>query len=79
MRRCRSIVVLVLVLGMPLLSACGSSADAPVPAQTGGATLPASAGLAPELAGIADWFNAEPLTLAALRGQPVLLVFWSDT
>ena len=36
--------------------------------------------LAPDIA-IAEagkWFNSEPLTLAKLRGKPVLLVFWSD-
>jgi cytochrome c biogenesis protein CcdA/thiol-disulfide isomerase/thioredoxin len=34
-------------------------------------------GRAPELAGIAQWLNSEPLTLAQLRGKVVLLDFWT--
>lgn len=33
---------------------------------------------APELGSIDSWHNSEPLTLAELRGSPVLLVFWAD-
>lgn len=32
---------------------------------------------APELAGISAWFNSKPLTLAGLRGQVVLVDFWT--
>ena len=31
---------------------------------------------APELAGIVDWKNSEPMTLAQLRGKIVVLDFW---
>ena len=34
-------------------------------------------GPAPEFAGITDWINSEPLSLAALRGQVVLVHFWT--
>lgn len=33
--------------------------------------------LAPELSSAEAWYNTEPLTLEALRGEPVLLVFWA--
>ncbi len=33
---------------------------------------------APEFGSIDSWHNSEPLTLAGLRGSPVLLVFWAD-
>lgn len=33
---------------------------------------------APEFGSIDNWYNAEPVSLEALRGQPVLLVFWAD-
>ncbi|MBA2451630.1 MAG: hypothetical protein H0V47_00555 [Chloroflexia bacterium] len=33
--------------------------------------------LAPELLSVEAWYNSEPLTLEALRGEPVLLVFWA--
>ncbi|MBP6962600.1 cytochrome c biogenesis protein DipZ [Candidatus Saccharibacteria bacterium] len=32
---------------------------------------------APELVGIADWINSEPLTLAELKGKVVLIDFWT--
>src|SRR5207248_1796854 len=32
---------------------------------------------APELAGITDWVNSKPLTLADLKGQVVVLHFWT--
>ncbi|PIE19286.1 MAG: hypothetical protein CSA64_05255 [Arachnia propionica] len=32
---------------------------------------------APELTGITDWLNSEPLTLAQLRGNVVLVDFWT--
>jgi hypothetical protein len=33
---------------------------------------------APELAGLTDWRNADPVTLEDLRGEPVILVFWNS-
>lgn len=36
------------------------------------------ADLAPELAGLTDWRNSEPLALDELRGEPVVLVFWNS-
>jgi cytochrome c biogenesis protein CcdA/thiol-disulfide isomerase/thioredoxin len=34
-------------------------------------------GVAPEFAGISEWFNSAPLTLDALRGKVVLIDFWT--
>lgn len=74
-----------LVIGAVLfVAACGSDDE---PASTGsqpntaatGATTDAAVDPAPELVEIANWYNTNPLTLAQLRGSPVLLVFWSDT
>lgn len=39
-------------------------------------TLP-DFGEAPEIRGISEWLNSDPLTLAALRGKVVLLEFWT--
>jgi hypothetical protein len=38
----------------------------------------ATANLAPALGSIDEWHNSAPLSLDALRGAPVLLVFWAD-
>jgi thiol-disulfide isomerase/thioredoxin len=35
------------------------------------------AGPAPELTGLTEWINSEPLTLAGLRGKVVLVHFWT--
>jgi cytochrome c biogenesis protein CcdA/thiol-disulfide isomerase/thioredoxin len=45
------------------------------PAATAGA-LP-DYGEAPDLAGISDWINSPPLSLARLRGKVVLIDFWT--
>lgn len=34
-------------------------------------------GLAPELTGITQWWNSDPLTLAGLRGKVVIIDFWT--
>lgn len=39
--------------------------------------LPEPENPAPELAYVDEWYNSAPLTLAELRGSPVLLVFWA--
>ncbi|MBA2720120.1 MAG: redoxin family protein [Chloroflexi bacterium] len=47
-------------------------------AATGTDTVPlVNLGSAPELAGISDWINSDPLTIAGLRGKVVLVHFWT--
>ena len=59
-------------------SATAVPAKPTAPPAPAAATKPAPASeLAPELATM-EWFNSPPLTLAGLRGQAVLLAFWSD-
>ncbi len=65
------------------LVGCGGAATptAPTAAPTAAANdAPAAKNSVPAL-GITDaakWYNTAPLTLEALRGKPVFLVFWSD-
>ncbi len=61
----------------PMTDADGNPLPTPV-----ASTLPASVqlqdlGPAPELTGITDWVNADPVTLASLRGKVVLVHFWT--
>jgi hypothetical protein len=86
-QRLTHLLFLALVLGA-LLAACGSSGEdepmgEPGVAETRDAlasatTVIADVELAPELIGLEDWVNSPPLTLAELRGEPVLLVFWAS-
>jgi thiol-disulfide isomerase/thioredoxin len=64
------IAVAALVAGYCLVSPSGSTI---APAR---ATAPAPAPELPELPASA-WLNSPPLTLAALRGRPVLVEFWT--
>lgn len=34
--------------------------------------------LAPELTGLTDWRNTDPVSLEDFRGEPVVLVFWNS-
>ncbi len=47
-------------------------------ATVAGSTLPVL-GAAPELTGITNWLNSDPLTLASLKGKVVLIDFWTYT
>jgi hypothetical protein len=58
--------------------ACGAG-DTDDAAGSTGTDATGSVAPAPELVEISEWLNSEPLTLARLRGSPVLLVFWRDT
>ncbi len=75
----RLLISLVTVL---TIIACGSGdegSDSEQSESTGTSSPVRSAELAPELVGIDNWYNTEPLSLEALRGSPVLLVFFRDT
>jgi hypothetical protein len=80
---------LALVVLGALLAACGDGGGepdteaqpSPTAAGVGQATATtagAEVELAPELVGLEEWINSEPLTLAQLRGEPVLIVFWAS-
>ena len=79
------ITALMVLFLITWLAACGNGDDPPVSSSSSmSATSTSSSaegdvGLAPEFASIDGWYNSDPLTLAELRGSPVLLVFWSDT
>ncbi|MES2937529.1 MAG: thioredoxin family protein [Pseudomonadota bacterium] len=61
-----------------LLGAFGALATAAAPASRA-ATAPGlhDLGPAPEFAGIEQWLNSPPLTMTGLRGQVVLVDFWT--
>jgi cytochrome c biogenesis protein CcdA/thiol-disulfide isomerase/thioredoxin len=75
----------VLVMGTALamhtgadVSAAAWLADiAATPAQASPPRPAAAPAQAPEFEGITGWFNSPPLTLAGLRGQVVLVDFWT--
>ncbi len=48
----------------------------PTPRATDSSGLP-DYGPAPDFAGVTEWVNTKPLTLAALRGKVVLIDFWT--
>jgi hypothetical protein len=54
-----------------------ASAKPPSAAKTSG--LPVIMESPPDLTGARTWFNSKPLTLADLKGQPFLMVFWTYT
>lgn len=72
----------ILLLVLPILAACGGEdgeADpAPASAESSSGAESADVDLAPEFGSIDNWYNGSATTLAELRGEPVLLVFWAD-
>jgi thiol-disulfide isomerase/thioredoxin len=80
-------------LGMPVTNppgavrTSGSTGEAGAPGSSGlpaaiSSSLPTGPALddlgpAPEFAGITAWINANPLTIASLRGRVVLVEFWT--
>lgn len=82
--------VLLLIAVVFLVSACSgasgdSSTDSPTtPSETSEdvASPHETEGVgevAPDLVGVSNWINSEPLELASLRGQVVLIDFWTYT
>ena len=55
------------------LAACAAIA----PAQAAAPAATTNANTAPEFAGIDQWLNSPPITLAQLRGKVVLVDFWT--
>ena len=64
--RRRALIALSLAVAAPLSRAAGALDSA---SRRNGA--------APEFAGIETWLNSEPLSMAALRGQVVMVDFWT--
>ena len=62
-----------------MVGGTNGSADLPTPIAS---SLPVNVALenlgqAPEFTGITAWINADPLTMASLRGKVVLVEFWT--
>ena len=53
------------------------AAPEPPPSPTPALITPPGSQPAPEFRGIAAWLNSEPLTMADLRGQVVLVDIWT--
>jgi cytochrome c biogenesis protein CcdA/thiol-disulfide isomerase/thioredoxin len=70
-----------MTLPVPQLPAQPIATPAPPTATAAGTAAPALAlkdfGPAPELRGLTEWFNSEPLTLEGLRGKVVIVDFWT--
>ena len=64
------------VAGLALAGAA-SSARPRAAGDAGADDLLVDWGPAPEFVGLGPWFNSPPLTLAGLRGQVVLIDFWT--
>lgn len=62
----------IAVTGAVIPGICGEAARA-----TPVVTAAASQRIAPDFAGINNWFNSKPLNLADLRGKVVLVDFWT--
>ena len=79
---------------MVIIAACGDDGDdgddiaietEPTPTEAAAEPTPTpepapaeDVDLAPELAGLTDWRDIDPVTLEDLRGGPVVLVFWNS-
>jgi cytochrome c biogenesis protein CcdA/thiol-disulfide isomerase/thioredoxin len=61
----------------PVTDADGNPLPTPIASALPAAVQLENLGPAPELTGITDWINTDPLTLASLRGKVVLVQFWT--
>ena len=76
------VIAAVLIFGFHLGAGSDSSAPGLAGATTAGAPDPdliaeGQRPAAPEFTGITGWLNSKPLTVASLRGQVVLIDFWT--
>ncbi len=62
---------------VPGTDASGNPLPTPVASSLPDAVPLEDLGQAPELRGITEWINSDPLTLASLRGRVVLVHFWT--
>lgn len=66
------LILMIIVLGFLIL--INRNSNYKYPATTMNVTNPY---IAPELTGLSDWINSQPLTLAELKGKVVLIDFWT--
>ena len=70
-------VAAILWLSPPAANPDDSAALEPTPSPTPALVTPPGTKPAPEFRGITAWLNSEPLAMAELRGQVVLVDIWT--
>ena len=74
----RSVAISASVASLCLIGAAASAVSADVVrGQAALFTVAATQSGAPDFAGISNWFNSAPLSMANLRGKVVLVDFWT--
>lgn len=62
---------------IPTTKPASEPTQPPANEETNDDPLPEPDNPAPEIITAGDWYNSVPLSLAEMRGEPVLLVFWA--
>jgi hypothetical protein len=76
MRRRR---LLAIAAGTFVMAACVPPATPVARSATRNSALPVLLEDPPDLGAATTWFNSRPMTLADLKGQPFVMVFWTYT
>ena len=73
----RSLASLATIVALSLTSSTIPGIGGEAAPKLAPVTVAAAQALAPDFAGISNWFNSAPLTMAGLRGKVVLVDFWT--